>query len=42
MAFDVSEKCRDREEMKYDAAENFEEAVLLAAKMLNDEMFWVD
>ena len=42
MAFDVSEKCRDRDEMKFDEAENFEEAVLIAAKMLNDEKFWVD
>jgi len=42
VAFDESDKCSDREEMKFDEVENFEEAVLIAAKMLNDEKFWVD
>ena len=42
VAFGASDKCSDREEMKFDEAENFEVAVLIAAKMLNDEKFWVD
>ena len=42
VAFDVSEKCSDREEMKFDEADSFEDAVLIAAKMLKAEKFWVD
>ena len=36
VAFDASEKCRNKEEMKYDEADNLEDAVLMAAKLLND------
>ena len=37
VAFTVSEKCRNREEMKFDEAENFEQAVEKAGKMLRDK-----
>ena len=36
VAFNASEKCGNREEMKYDEAGNLEEAVLRAAKLLSD------
>jgi len=35
VAFEVSEKCRDKEEMNFDEADNIEEAVVKAARMLN-------
>jgi len=41
VAFDVSEKCSDREEMKFDEANDFEEAVLKASKMLKEKKFFV-
>ena len=41
VAFDVSEKCSSREEMKFDEAKNIEEAVVMAARMLKDEKFWI-
>ena len=34
VAFEVSEKCEDKEMMKYDEAESLEEAVIKAAHML--------
>ena len=40
VAFNVSDKCSNREEMKFDEAENIEEAVVKAARMLKDEKFW--
>jgi len=42
VAFEVSDKCKDREEMKFDEAENIEEAVVKAARMLRDKKFWVE
>ena len=42
VAFDVSEKCKDKEEMKFDEAENIEEASWKAARMLKKENFWMD
>ena len=41
VAFDASKKCSDREEMKYDEAENIEEAVVKAARMLKDKKYWI-
>ena len=40
VAFDVSEKCGDREEMKYDEAETLEVAVVKAARMLKEKKDW--
>ena len=42
VAFDVSEKCGDREEMKFDEAENIEEAVVKAARILRDKKYWTE
>ena len=42
VAFEVSEKCGDKEEMKYDEAENIEEAVVKAARMLREKKFWME
>ena len=36
VAFDTSEKCRNRKEMKFDEAETLEEAVVMAAKLLRE------
>ena len=41
VAFEVSEKCKDRDEMKYDEAESVEEAIEKAAIMLKEKKFWV-
>merc|ERR1711892_869105 len=42
VAFDVSEHCGDREEMRYDEAQSIEEAVLKASRMINDPKLWVN
>ena len=36
VAFEVSEKCGNRKEMKYDKSESIEDAVIKAAKMLRE------
>ena len=41
VAFEVSEDCADREQMKYEEAQSIEEAVLKAYKMLKDDKFWI-
>lgn len=41
VAFEVSEDCEDRKQMKYEEAQSIEEAVLKAYKMLKDEQFWI-
>ena len=41
VAFEVSEDCEDRKQMKYEEAQSIEEAVLKAYKMLKDEKFWI-
>ena len=42
IAFDVSDKCSNRADLRFDEAESIEQAVLKAANMLNDEQFWND
>ena len=41
VAFNVSKKCSDREEMKYDEAENIEEAIVKADRMLKKKKYWI-
>ena len=42
IAFDVSEKCSNREDLRFDEAESIEQAVIKAARMLKDKQFWND
>ena len=42
IAFDVSEKCSNRDDLRFDEAESIEQAVIKAAKMLKDKQFWSD
>ena len=37
VAFEVSEKCRNRKEMKFDKADDIERAVVKATRMLRDK-----
>ena len=42
IAFDVSEKCSNRDDLRFDEAESIEQAVIKAAKMLKEKQFWSD
>ena len=42
IAFDVSDKCSNGDDLRFDEAESIEQAVVKAARMLKDKQFWSD
>ena len=42
VAFEASENCKDKEDMRFDEAETIEEAVIKALRMLREKKFWMD